>query len=332
MFRRRHILAEDALKHLLASELAGGGVLAEDLATAMKIRRGKAERILAQLREQGLATVRGDGHFLTEEGRQQGLKILRSHRLYETWLARHSGLPPHDWHRTAQRAEHRLDAAAADSLADSLNNPRFDPHGDPIPTREGTLPAQVWTALPEWDAGAAAVVRHIEDEPEELFRQLDRLGLHPGMVLTEIHTQADGAITFRSEGRELVLASTLAALVQVAAVPVEITPDAMVRRLGDLRPGEEASIDSLSPACMGPERRRLLDLGMVPGTHIRCEFTSPFGSPRAYLVRGSLVALRREQAERILVRVAGAASPRFVARHPDPEPGQRAPSSDLELP
>ena len=63
----------------------------------------------------------------------------------------------------------------------------------------------------------------------------------------------------------------------------------------------KAVVHALAPSCIGPERRRLLDLGVVPGTLIRCEFTSPFGSPRSYAIRGALIALRDHQAERILI-------------------------------
>jgi DtxR family Mn-dependent transcriptional regulator len=213
-------------------------------------------------------------------------------------------LPPEQWHRAAHRAEHRFDQAAADRLADRLNNPRFDPHGDPIPTREGELPVQARTALPEWPDGRDALIEHLEDEPEAIYRQIGKLGLHPGMVLTKPFHQADGAVICRAEGRTLFLAPELVALIHVAEVPADNDLDSSVGRLVDLAPGAEAVIHSLSPACTGAERRRLLDLGLVPGTNIRCEFTSPFGSPRAYFLRGTLVALRREQADRILVRTA----------------------------
>ncbi len=66
-----------------------------------------------------------------------------------------------------------------------------------------------------------------------------------------------------------------------------------------LNPGQTATVTALT--CEGPERRRLMDLGILPGTTIAAELTSPLGDPTAYLVRGALVALRREQARHIQV-------------------------------
>ncbi|HYG35582.1 MAG TPA: FeoA family protein, partial [Clostridia bacterium] len=74
--------------------------------------------------------------------------------------------------------------------------------------------------------------------------------------------------------------------------------------LTTLRPGQCAKVKGLSPACRGAERRRLLDLGFVAGTKVEVEMVSPGGDPTAYRVRGTLVALRREQAG--LIRVESA--------------------------
>ncbi len=76
-------------------------------------------------------------------------------------------------------------------------------------------------------------------------------------------------------------------------------------RLSALKPGELGKIVSILPGCQGAERRRFMDLGIVPGTIVTAEFTSPGGDPTAYLIRHSLIGLRKEQAEYILIeRVA----------------------------
>ena len=69
------------------------------------------------------------------------------------------------------------------------------------------------------------------------------------------------------------------------------------RTLNDLAPGEVGTVRALH--CAGPERRRLMDLGIVPGTVITVEMRSPLGDPTAYLIRGALIALRHEQAQLI---------------------------------
>ena len=76
-----------------------------------------------------------------------------------------------------------------------------------------------------------------------------------------------------------------------------------------LQPGEAAQVTGISALCRGLERRRLLDLGIVPGTFVEAELRSPSGDPTAYRVRGGLLALRREQADLIHVTAASGDSP-----------------------
>jgi DtxR family Mn-dependent transcriptional regulator len=69
--------------------------------------------------------------------------------------------------------------------------------------------------------------------------------------------------------------------------------------LSTLKLGEQATVTGISPACRGLERRRFMDLGILPGTQIEVDLSSPSGDPMAYRIRGALVALRYEQANMI---------------------------------
>ena len=94
---------------------------------------------------------------------------------------------------------------------------------------------------------------------------------------------------------------------QITVTPLgegEHFDDSLVR-LSSLREGETADVVRLSPLCRGLDRNRLLDLGLVPGTTLSVDLVSPSGSPVAYRVRGASIALRREQAERVLIRKHG---------------------------
>ena len=79
-------------------------------------------------------------------------------------------------------------------------------------------------------------------------------------------------------------------------------PEIHAQRLIHLQAGEQARIVGLSPACRGALRRRLLDLGFVKGSVVSIDMPSPMGNPIAYVVRGSAIALRHEQAKFVLVR------------------------------
>lgn len=295
------IQLEDALKHLLDCEESGRGASVDSLAGSLSRPRRRAAEILGQLRGRGLATAIGDTHQLTEDGRQYALQIVRTHRLYETWLARKTSTPPENWHREAHKAEHHIQAAEVDALANSLNNPRFDPHGDPIPTREGHLPKRQLTALASWPDTVPARIEHIEDEPAVLYLQAQSLGLAPETLIENPRHLSNGAIEALIEGRMLTIPSALTSLIHVKSPQADDSRPVDLCRLSDLPIGGKAVIHKLAPSCTGAERSRLLDLGLVPGTRIECRFASPFGSPRSYDIRGALIALRNNQADRILI-------------------------------
>lgn len=300
----QRILLEDALRHLYVCEEASTPATIESLAGALAIDLETAARTFAKLRENAWVTAHGPAHQLTPAGRDYSLRILRGHRIYETYLARKTSTPATDWHRKAHTAEHLLAPDEVESLAKTLNNPRYDPHGDPIPTADGRMPSRVLTTLSDWPSGTHALIEHLEDEPETIFTELEKLGLAPGTQLLNPQQNPDGSITATFEGREILISAPMAALIQVATLPEEQVAPADIQTLSDVPLGATVTIHSLSPSCIGPERHRLLDLGLVPGTRVHCELTSPFNGPRAYLIRGALIALRDYQARRILVHPA----------------------------
>jgi DtxR family Mn-dependent transcriptional regulator len=110
-------------------------------------------------------------------------------------------------------------------------------------------------------------------------------------------------IRFWADGNEHVLAPVIANNISVEPLADYAPRDLLDEEyLSGLAEGQRGKVLGLSPACRGPERRRLLDLGFVPGTEVLAEMKSPGGDPTAYRVRGTLIALRREQAG--LIRVS----------------------------
>jgi DtxR family Mn-dependent transcriptional regulator len=163
--------------------------------------------------------------------------------------------------------------------------------------------------LSELDEGARGEVVHVEDEPEVVFRELLGRGIHLGMDVV-VRSRTDRGIAIEADGRDVTLASLAAANVSVRPRPVANgadgrSPAEQPRTLADLELGRSASVTRISPACRGIERRRLMDLGIVSGTAITPERRSLTGDPTVYLVRGTRIALRREQAMTILVEPDG---------------------------
>lgn len=301
--RRRtdQMLVEDALKHLYNEERTGrwGGL--EGVAGALEISRARAAELLGEMEAAGLVRWEARGLELTASGRRYALQVLRSHRLWERYLADRTGLSPGEWHAEADRLEHELSSEEADQLSAELGYPRYDPHGDPIPGPDGRMPPAEGVSLTSLPAGSVGVVVHMEDEPVEIYEGLAEAGLGPGTQL-EVLSGGEGEVRIRAAGREHRLDPLAAASIEVEELAGEWESEAGIETLAALRLGESAEVVRISPACQGPQRRRLLDLGVVPGTVIEARLQSASGDPMAYEIRGALIALRREQASRILVR------------------------------
>lgn len=296
------VLYEDALKHLYKQLAAGRRPTMQGVAGAVHVSLNQAASLLAEMTEQGLLTQAGDDWRLTPQGRSAALNIIRAHRLYEAYLAEETGFGQTEWHQRADRTEHLLSPEDADALAAQLGNPSYDPHGDPIPTADGNPGGHGGRSLNLMTVGDSLQVVHVEDEPEAVYAQLLAEGIHPGMV-GRLLEKTPQRLVLWAEGAEHVLAPMVAA--NLSVMPLPAAP-ALAEESGDplsaLRPGDEAQVLRISPLCRGAERRRFLDLGIVPGTVVAAELISPSGDPIAYRIRGALIALRREQAQ--LIRVA----------------------------
>src|SRR5690606_8195040 len=109
-----------------------------------------------------------------------------------------------------------------------------------------------------------------------------------------------GRLRIAADVDEVVLAPVVAANLTVLRTEEEVDRRPAVP-LSSLAPGESAEVVGIAPACRGAQRRRLFDLGVVPGTMVASELTASGGDPTAYRIRGALIALRREQADLIHV-------------------------------
>jgi DtxR family Mn-dependent transcriptional regulator len=292
---------EDVLKHILKSETGGQRATIESIAGALQIRTRGAVTLLQALHERGLISFEGGAIGLLPAGRDVAMHIIRVHRLWETYLAEHTGVAEKEWHQLAERQEHLLSAKEADALAAQLGHPTQDPHGDAIPGVNGELPAEHGQPLQTAAENTPVMITHVEDEPEAVYAQLCAQGLRRGMRAF-VMEKSPHRIRFWADGSEHVLAPLLANNISVVPLP-DFRVDELARQefLSNLKPGQRGKILGLSPACRGAERRRLLDLGFVAGTTVEVEMVSPGGDPTAYRVRGSVVALRREQASLISI-------------------------------
>lgn len=287
---------EDVLKHALKCEVSGRPPTLDSIAGALQIGRGLTAELLQDLQDRGLISLEGDVLALKPAGREMALHIVRAHRLWESYLADQTGVSEAEWHQRAERQEHLLTPQETEALAAQLGHPLCDPHGDIIPDAHGNLAGEKGQPLPALTANTPVLITHLEDEPETVYAQLCAQGLRPGMKAFVIE-KSPHRIRFWADGNEHVLAPVLANNITVVPQPDFKTEDLLEEEfLSGLQPGRRARVLGLSPACRGAERRRLLDLGFVAGTAVEVEMISPAGDPTAYRVRGTVIALRREQA------------------------------------
>jgi DtxR family Mn-dependent transcriptional regulator len=290
-------LIEDALKHIYKYQTKENCPTAESVAGALHITKDQAAELLAKMEARELLQRQGDSICLTFPGRQYALHIIRAHRLWERYLAEETGFSEAEWHNRADRLEHRVSVGEVDALSAQLGDPTHDPHGDPIPTAKGKMMAQAGQPLTAASPEEPLCIVHLEDEPEAVYAQLVAEGLHLGMQVRLLEVSAQ-RVRFWADGDEHVVAPIVASNISIVPLPEEAADEALPgERLSNLKPGEAGEVAGISHACRRPDRRRLMDLGILPGTLIEAEMNSPGGDPTAYRIRGALIALRREQAE-----------------------------------
>lgn len=284
----------DILKTYLHFEEQERVPTVSEMAVFLQHSEREVEQALEGLKQAEL--IHAQGGF-TEPGRRHALAQVRTHRLLEVYLRTQTGLPIERVHREADRMEHGLSPLEVEKIADALSHPRYDPHGDPIPTRGGLLPVMKRVALSKWPSQLEGRIAHIEDEPEEDCRKIVALGIARGA-----RVRVEGESLIWHHGRTIAFPKHLWTMIGVEPLASDEKSYPESRPLADFSEGEIAEIIELDPLCIGAARNRLLDLGIVSGTRIIPDFAAPFGGPRTYRIRGTCIALRREQSMGILAR------------------------------
>jgi DtxR family transcriptional regulator, Mn-dependent transcriptional regulator len=168
-----------------------------EIAQALGFAPASVTGMLRRLAEQGLITYeRYRGVRLTDKGRRAALRTIRRHRVIEAYLTSALGYPWDRVHAEAERLEHAASDELIDRMASAIGEPATDPHGAPIPTREGTLAARPLVPLSEVAAGGHVRVRQVGDRDPERLRYLAELGIVPGVSVQVVaHAPFGGPIS-----------------------------------------------------------------------------------------------------------------------------------------
>jgi DtxR family Mn-dependent transcriptional regulator len=270
------------------------------LAGVLRLPDARVLALVGRMQALGLVKAAGQSFDLTPDGEALALQIVRAHRLLERYFADEARLPLSQIHAAAERREHSLSPGEIDRLSASLGHPAFDPHGDPIPSREGTVPPPAGTPVTSWPTETTGRVVHLEDEPPISYAQIVAEGLRVGQTVRVLAATPE-RVTLTDGEHEFRLAPAVAANVFLAPAS-EIAVHADTIRLADLSHDQLAEVVGLDDQCQGFSRRRLMDLGFTEGAAIRPVLTTFAGDPRAYEIRGTVIAVRRDQAIHVLVR------------------------------
>ena len=297
----KRVLIEDALKHVYDQEYKQLICTLQSISGKLSISGDQTAKLMSRLEALGLVKTQSEGFILTTEGRTYALRMIRTHRLWERYFADETGMPETEWHRKAEELEHKLSRDEIETLAATVGHPSYDPHGDPIPTNSGHLPAKRGVPLVDLGESEFARIIHIEDEPKELYAQLVAMGLQLGMQIQMLE-KTPQRVSFVADGVENVLAPVLAANVTVEPLPKDQEVEGPFDSLVSLDVGQKGEVIGISKACRGLQRRRMMDLGIIPGTVIEVEMRSASGDPTSYNIRDASIALRNNHAELIHIK------------------------------
>lgn len=296
----QRVLLEDALKYMFDCEYRSKPCDINGLAGNLNISADKTSVLLERLLSMGLVRLVDDTVILSDSGRSYALRVIRVHRIWESYLAEETGLEPAEWHQEADTLEHQVKQKETEALAAKMGHPVFDPHGDPIPTSDGELPGLKGKPLNRMKKGEIGRISHIEDEPRNIYEQLVVQGLYPGMQVY-VTDAAENKIVFVADGDECTLTSLFASHITVELLEEEVPMKQKYEKLSSLEMGELAEVAGISSHCRGQQRRRLMDLGIIPGSDISAEIRSASGDPVGFRVMGTTIGIRKREADLIFI-------------------------------
>ena len=195
----------------------GGAVSTNALAERLGVTPASASGMVRRLDELGLVThVPYRGVRLTPDGQTLALEVLRHHRLLELYLSESLGVPWDRVHDEAEVLEHVLSEDLEELIAAKLGDPTHDPHGDPIPTRDGRIEERATQALDSLESGQRGTFVRVSDSDPEMLRYLAERGVSPGDRLEVVERQPFGGPVFARFGADVhVLGGGLAGAMRV---------------------------------------------------------------------------------------------------------------------
>ena len=182
------------------------------IADEMETKPSSVTDMAKRLAEKGLLSyVRYKGVSLTDEGRRTALAIVRKHRLWEVFLVQKLDFTWDEVHEVAEQLEHIKSEKLIDRIDEMLNFPKYDPHGDPIPTKEGKLQKRNEQLLSELFTQTKGICVGVKDTTSSFLQFLDKNNIALGDVIQVLDREAfDHSMTIEINGRQLHISNLIA--------------------------------------------------------------------------------------------------------------------------
>jgi DtxR family transcriptional regulator, Mn-dependent transcriptional regulator len=181
---------EDYLKAIYQLSPEGQPASTSDIAHLLELSPPSVTGMVKRLSEHGLLEhVPYRGVQLTDEGRRAALRMVRRHRLIEAYLVEFLGYSWDVVHEEAERLEHAVSDTMVERMATALGHPSVDPHGDPIPSADGSIHELACTALADVSVGDKVEIHRVHESQPERLRYIASLGLRPGVQVTVVDRQ-----------------------------------------------------------------------------------------------------------------------------------------------
>jgi DtxR family transcriptional regulator, Mn-dependent transcriptional regulator len=211
---------ENYLKAIYEIQRESGRVSTNALSEKLSVAPASVTSMIKKLSEKKLLThKRYQGVKLTQAGQKIALEVIRHHRLIELYLAEALGVPWDRVHEEAEKWEHVLSEDLEDRMDAALGYPTRDPHGSPIPSRDGTMIELDSIPLADMKPGQHGVVAEVSDHDPTLLRYIGEMGLYPSAKVKVVAVEPfSGPITLEVEEASRVLGAEAAQYVFITVV------------------------------------------------------------------------------------------------------------------
>jgi DtxR family transcriptional regulator, Mn-dependent transcriptional regulator len=189
------------------------------IAERLDVSPASASAMIKRLEALGLVSREPyHGVRLTRAGERVALEVLRHHRLLELYLAEALGMSWDRVHEEAEVLEHAISPELSELIAAKLGHPTHDPHGDPIPTRDGEIDERPTRALADLRPGERGTFSRVSDSNSDMLRYLSDRGIAPGDTVELVGQEPfGGPLTVRANARDHALGGQLARAMRIEA-------------------------------------------------------------------------------------------------------------------